>query len=40
MMGLFNRGIKDSNRKIIATELAKFLGVDEPVPETFEGIRC
>jgi 5-methylcytosine-specific restriction protein B len=37
-MGLFNRGIKDSNRKIIATELAKFLGVDEPVPETFEGI--
>ncbi len=37
-MGLFNRGIKDSNRKIIATELAKLLGVDEPVPETFEGI--
>lgn len=37
-MGLFNRGIKDSNRKIIAKELAKFLGVDEPLPETFEGI--
>lgn len=37
-MGLFNRGIKDSNRKIIAAELAKFLGVEEPVPETFEGI--
>jgi 5-methylcytosine-specific restriction protein B len=37
-MGLFNRGIKDSNRKIIATELARFLGVDEPVPATFEGI--
>lgn len=37
-MGLFNRGIKDSNRKIIANELARFLGVDEPVPETFEGI--
>jgi 5-methylcytosine-specific restriction protein B len=37
-MGLFNRGIKDSNRKIIATELAKFLGVGEAVPETFEGI--
>ncbi|MGC9953504.1 MAG: AAA family ATPase [Rhizomicrobium sp.] len=37
-MGLFNRGIKDSNRKIIAAELAKFLGVIEPVPETFEGI--
>lgn len=37
-MGLFNRGIKDSNRKIIAKELAKLLGVEEPVPETFEGI--
>ncbi|TXK61004.1 McrB family protein [Alkalisalibacterium limincola] len=37
-MGLFNRGIKDSNRKIIAAELAKFLGVQEPVPKTFEGI--
>jgi 5-methylcytosine-specific restriction protein B len=37
-MGLFNRGLKDSNRTIIATELAKFLGVDEPVPETFDGI--
>ena len=37
-MGLFNRGIKDSNRKIIAAELARFLGVTEPVPETFEGI--
>lgn len=37
-LGLFNRGITDSNRKIIAAELAKFLGVDEPVPETFEGI--
>jgi 5-methylcytosine-specific restriction protein B len=37
-MGLFNRGIKDSNRKIIAADLAKFLGVQEAVPETFEGI--
>lgn len=37
-MGLFNRGITDSNRKIIAAELAKFLGVSESVPETFEGI--
>ncbi|MDG6347794.1 AAA family ATPase [Luteimonas sp. 8-5] len=37
-MGLFNRGITDSNRKIIATELAKFLSVTVPVPETFEGI--
>lgn len=37
-MGVFNRGITDSNRKIIAAELAKFLGVEEKVPETFEGI--
>src|SRR5262249_18779249 len=37
-MGLFNRGMKESNRKVIAAELAKFLGVNEPVPETFDGI--
>ena len=37
-MGLFNRGIKDSNRKVIAAELAELLGVEEAVPETFEGI--
>jgi len=37
-MGIFNRGITDSNRKIIATELAKFLGVEESVPDSFEGI--
>lgn len=37
-MGIFNRGIKDSNRKIVAGELAKFLGVEETVPESFEGI--
>ena len=37
-MGLFNRGIKDSNRKIIAQGLADFLGVKEAVPKTFEGI--
>ena len=37
-IGMFNRGITDTNRKIIAGELAKFLRVDEPVPETFEGI--
>ncbi len=37
-MGMFNRGIKESNRKIIAAELANFLGVGEPVPDTFEGI--
>lgn len=37
-MGLFNRGITDTNRKIIATHLAKLLGVEEPVPNSFEGI--
>jgi 5-methylcytosine-specific restriction enzyme B len=37
-MGMLNRGIKDSNRKVIAAELAKFLGVNEPVPDTFEAI--
>lgn len=37
-MGLFNRRVSESNRKIIATELAKFLGVEEPVPEEFDGI--
>jgi 5-methylcytosine-specific restriction enzyme B len=38
VMGLFNRGIKDTNRKAIAAELAKFLDVDEDVPASFEGI--
>jgi 5-methylcytosine-specific restriction protein B len=38
LFGLFNRGIKDSSRKAIAAELAQFLGVSEPVPESFEGI--
>lgn len=37
-MGLFNRGVTDSNRKIIAAGLAKFLGVVEEVPTSFEGI--
>jgi 5-methylcytosine-specific restriction protein B len=38
VMGMFNRGVTDTNRKAIANELAKLLGVDEPVPKTFEGI--
>jgi len=38
VMGIFNRGITDVNRKIIAGELAKILGVSEPVPDSFEGI--
>lgn len=37
-MGIFNRGIRDVNRKNIATELATFLGVEEVVPDSFEGI--
>jgi len=37
-MGIFNRGITDVNRKIIASELANLLGVTEPVPDSFEGI--
>jgi 5-methylcytosine-specific restriction enzyme B len=38
VMGIFNRGVTDTNRKTIAKELAKLLGVDESVPESFEGI--
>jgi 5-methylcytosine-specific restriction protein B len=38
LFGLFNRGIKDSSRQAIAAELAQFLGVTEPVPQTFEAI--
>ncbi len=38
LFGLFNRGIKDSNRQAIAGELARFLGVNEAVPQSFEGI--
>ena len=37
-MGMFNRHLTVSNRKIIAAELARFLGVNEALPETFEGI--
>ncbi len=36
--GLFNRGITDENRRRIAGQLAEFLGVKEPVPDSFEGI--
>lgn len=38
VMGIFNRGITDANRKTIAAQLAKFLGVEESVPDSFEGI--
>ena len=37
-MGIFNRGITDVNRKNIATELATFLGEEEVIPDSFEGI--
>ncbi|HEY3490380.1 MAG TPA: AAA family ATPase [Candidatus Deferrimicrobiaceae bacterium] len=37
-MGLFNRGITVANRKAVAAELARFLGVEEPVPESFDGV--
>lgn len=38
LFGLFNRGIKDSSRQALASELASFLEVSEPVPNSFEGI--
>lgn len=38
VMAMFNRGITDDNRKIIAKELADLLGVSQPVPESFDGI--
>lgn len=37
-MGTFNRSMTDANRKTIAGELAKLLGVTVPVPASFEGI--
>ena len=38
VFGLFNRGITDANRIAIANELAAFLKVETPVPNSFEGI--
>ncbi len=38
LIGLFNRGIKDSSRQSVAKELAEFLNVQESIPESFEGI--
>ncbi|MCB9855382.1 MAG: AAA family ATPase [Phycisphaerales bacterium] len=37
-MGVFNRGITMENRRAIAGELASFLSVAEPVPDSFEGV--
>lgn len=38
VMALFNRGITDDNRKIIAKELAELLDMSEPVPESFDSV--
>jgi len=38
VMGLFNRGTTDENRKALASEIASLLEVDVPVPSSFEGI--
>lgn len=38
VMGIFNRGLGLPTRKLVAAELANFLGVKEPVPDSFEGI--
>jgi 5-methylcytosine-specific restriction protein B len=37
-MGTFNRTMSNANRRMIASEVAKLLGVDVPVPELFDGI--
>lgn len=37
-MGTFNRSMTDANRKAIASEVAKFLGVTVAVPDTFDGV--
>ena len=37
-LGTFNRSMTDENRKAIAGELARLLGVEAPVPGSFEGI--
>ena len=37
-IGTFNRNISVDNRKKVASEIALFLGVTEPVPDSFDGI--
>ena len=37
-LGTFNRRTKDENRKAIAAEIAKLLGVNMPVPKSFDGL--
>lgn len=38
VIAIFNRGLTDENRVLIATELAGIIGVSEPVPYSFDGI--
>jgi 5-methylcytosine-specific restriction protein B len=38
VMGAFNRQTTEINRQTIAAEIAKFLGVDQSVPKSFEGV--
>ena len=35
---LFNRGLTDENRQKVAEQLARLLGVTEPVPKSFDGV--
>ena len=37
-MGIFNRGLTAANRTIVATELAKFLGVEQKAPIAYDGV--
>ena len=38
VFGIFNRQISNQNRKAIAKELADAIGLDAPVPNSFDGI--
>lgn len=38
VFGIFNRGISDVRRRVIAAELAKALGIEVAIPEAFGGI--
>lgn len=36
--GLFNRGMTDQSRKLLAKEIADFLSISEAIPDSFEGV--
>ena len=38
LFGLFNKGLTNENRIRIASEIARFFGVQAPVPQSFSGI--